>query len=239
MPEEVGSLINYLSSIKIKKFGDLELYSGELLINKRKRVYISIAWSGWGKVSAARATTRLLGMTYLGHKIDMIFFTGVAGAVDKKLRQWDIVISEALIQHDMDASPLFEKYVVPAINQKRIFANKNILEKVFYSLEKKLNQEKSFGILYKGLIATGDMFISNRIKIQNLSKEIDGLLAVEMEGAAFAQVAKQENVDWIVLRVISDGADEYAHDEFNQFLEKYKLKSTELIKCFLSSLLED
>ncbi len=238
MPEEVGFLTENLTSVKISKFGDLEIYSGELLINQGKKVYVSIAWSGWGKVSAARATTRLLGMTYRNLPIEIIFFTGVAGAVDKKLKQWDIVISDALIQHDMNASPLFEKYVIPAINEKRILANKNILEKVFYSLEKKLIQDKGFGSLYKGLIATGDMFISDSRKIKELSEEIDGLLAVEMEGGAFAQVAKQENFDWIVIRVISDGADECAHDEFSQFLEKYKLKSFILIRYFLCALLD-
>ena len=77
------------------------------------------------------------------------------------------------------------------------------------------------------------MFISERKKIKELSEEIPGLLAVEMEGfRAFAQVAHQEKVDWIVLRVISDGGDENAQDEFNQFLEKYKFKSVDLIDCF-------
>ena len=60
-----------------------------------------------------------------------------------------------------------------------------------------------------------------------------------MEGAAFAQVAHQEKIDWIVLRVISDGGDESAHEEFNQFLKKYKLKSVDLIDCFLKTLLQD
>ena len=69
-------------------------------------------------------------------------------------------------------------------------------------------------------------------KIKKLANDIPGILAVEMEGAAFAQVAFQENLDWIVLRVISDGGDENAHDEFNHFLEKYKSKSFDLIKYF-------
>ena len=58
-----------------------------------------------------------------------------------------------------------------------------------------------------------------------------------MEGAAFAQVAKQENIDWIVMRVISDGANKDSEEDFNNF-EKYKFKSFGLIKCFLDSLLE-
>ena len=116
----------------------------------------------------------------------------------------------------------------------KIFADKEILEKVYSPLKEKLlnNKFKIFGKLSKGLIATGDMFISEKIKIKQLSRDIDGLLAVEMEGAAFAQVAHQENLDWLVMRVISDGADENAHDDFNAFLNKYKLHSFELIKVF-------
>ncbi len=238
MPEEVGFILENLYSVQSKKFGDLELFSGEWPSNGMKKIFLTVAWSGWGKVSAARATTRLLSSKIKNIPVDMILFTGVAGAVDDKLKQWDVVISEAVIQHDMDARPIFNRYVIPAIKDSKIYSNKNILDKVFPLLSKKLNSEdpKTFGNLYKGLIATGDMFISDRNKIKELSRNIPDLLAVEMEGAAFAQVAYQENIDWVVLRVISDGGNENAHDEFNVFLEKYKSKSFDLISSFLEAL---
>ena len=89
--------------------------------------------------------------------------------------------------------------------------------------------------MYKGLIATGDMFISNKDKLKLLSVEIPKLLAVEMEGGSFAQVAYQENIDWIIVRVISDTSDDSAPEEFNSFLSQYKSKSWDLIKLFLNS----
>ena len=79
------------------------------------------------------------------------------------------------------------------------------------------------------------MFISDKDKLHQLSQEIVGLSAVEMEGAAFAQVAFQENVEWIVMRVISDEANENASSDFNKFLHEYKFKSFDLIQCFLNS----
>ena len=82
------------------------------------------------------------------------------------------------------------------------------------------------------------MFISDSKKIEELANEIPDLLAIEMEGAAFAQVCNQENIDWIVLRVISDEAKENADQEFNVFLKDYKSKSLDLIKYFLISILE-
>ncbi len=241
MPEEVGIILDHLIEIKSIKYGDLELFSGQYKYNDSEKILISTAWSGWGKVSAARATTRLLTSKLYSDPVDFLLFTGVAGAVDKKLKQWDIILSHALIQHDMDARPFFDKYCIPALNSKKIFANKFILEKVFCYLSLKLSQKNlsKFGSVYKGLIATGDMFISEKVKINQLSKEIDDLIAVEMEGAAFAQVAQQENVDWIVMRVISDGADENAVQDFKVFLDKYKLISFNLIEYFLSSILQN
>ena len=97
---------------------------------------------------------------------------------------------------------------------------------------------KIFGSIHKGLIATGDNFIAESNKIKKLSEEIPGLLAVEMEGAAFAQVADQENVPWVVMRVISDSADENADSEFSEFLEKYKFKAFDLIKQILEIIID-
>ena len=97
---------------------------------------------------------------------------------------------------------------------------------------------KNFKNIYKGLIATGDCFISDKEKISALSREIPSLLAVEMEGGSFAQVAEQENIDWIIIRVISDSADNNAQNDFNKFLELYKIHSWELVKSVLDALIQ-
>ena len=228
MPEEVGCILDNLKFVKKSSFGDIDLFSGEMIINGNK-IYVTTAWSGWGKVSAARATTRLLSTQIKNISVDFALFTGVAGAIDNNLKQWDVVIAESVIQHDMDARPLFEKFVIPSINSHKIFADKEILDKVYLPIKEKLLSKKLkiFGNVSKGLIATGDMFVSEKTKIDQLSKDIYGLLAVD-----------QENFDWLVMRVISDGADEDANDDFNEFINKYKLHSFELIKVFLESLLD-
>ena len=236
MPEEVGVILDNLKNIEKSSYGDLEIFSGEW-VNKEKKVFVTTAWSGWGKVSAARATARLLSKKIKNIPVEKMLFTGVAGAVDKRLKQWDIVLSKSVIQHDMDASPIFEKYVVPALKKKYIYPSEKMLNDLFNKLKKELPKDDyiNFGNLYKGIIATGDMFISDRNKLKNLSIEIPNLFAVEMEGAAFAQVAQQEKVEWLVMRVISDNANEESVDDFNSFLEIYKFKSFNLIKCFLQS----
>ena len=238
MPEEVGIILNKLESITTYKFGDLELYSGKFKLDNSREILLTIAWSGWGKVSAARATTRLLSLDLKSVPIDIVIFTGVAGAVDRKLKKWDLIMADSVIQHDFDARPIFDKYVIPALNRKKISPNMELVNKIFNELKKELYQKNilKFGKLYKGLIATGDMFISNTTKINQLSRDISGLYAVEMEGAAFAQVASQEKVNWIVIRTISDGADEGASNDFNKFLKEYKLTSFDLIKSLVNIL---
>ena len=93
MPEEVGAILDNLKSVKSSKFGDFEMFTGTYTLKNSKEVAITTAWSGWGKVSAARATTRLLSCVLNKKPIDLLLFTGVAGGVDFKLKQWDIIIS--------------------------------------------------------------------------------------------------------------------------------------------------
>ena len=117
MPEEIGSSIENLSNVSKTKYGDLEIISGTWCGNSKtnNNLYVSFAWSGWGKVSAARAATRIIGFDFNNFPIEFLIFTGVAGAVNRNLKQWDIVIASKLIQHDMDARPLFDKYVIAQV----------------------------------------------------------------------------------------------------------------------------
>ena len=83
MPQELGNILQNLKEIEENSFGDLKLYSGILETSSYKKVYISTAWSGWGKVSAARATTRICSAIYKNKRIDNVLFTGVAGGAKK------------------------------------------------------------------------------------------------------------------------------------------------------------
>lgn len=240
MPQEIGSLIDNLKILNETSYGDLKIISGEWLDknNNKGNILISVAWSGWGKVSAARATTRLLSNPYLGKQLDFILFTGVAGAAIPSLKQWDVIIPDQLIQHDMDARPLFKKYFIPPLNQDKILANNDLVAWVCDILIeglKQINFDK-FGLIQKGLIATGDKFISDKNSIKDLSSELPGLMAVEMEGAAFAQVATQENIPWLIVRVISDQADESAAQSFTDFLKDFEKYSWFLIKIILQNI---
>ena len=237
MPEEIGSTIDNLENVTLTEYGDLKIYYGKLKkkVTNYESIYITLAWSGWGKVSDARAITRILAGT---NKIDLIIFTGVAGAANKSLKQWDIVIANEVIQHDMDARPIFEKFVLPPLNKAKLKSDDFFMNWIFNSLKKSLINGKltRFGNIKKGLIATGDSFISDEGVINRLKDELPDLEAIEMEGGSVAQVAEQEGVPWIILRVISDSADSDSEIDFDRFLKDYVLSSWKLIECFLQDI---
>ncbi len=242
MPEEIGSTLENLKNIETKTYGDLKIHSGDWRFSnsfsKSFKIRLSIAWSGWGKVSAARAATRLICHQFNKVKVDTIFFTGVAGAVNSKLKQWDIIVPYELIQHDMDARPLFNKYEIPALKTVRIKSNKSIRDWTLRTLKnsKKDGSLRNFGNIYEGLIATGDKFISNKNDIEKISKEMEDLSAVEMEGASVAQVAKQEKIPFQIIRVISDEANENSSEDFSKFLTKYNHHSAKLISALIENI---
>lgn len=237
MPEEVGNTLKHLEEVSHKEFGDLKIYTGKWYNKKinSQPILISLAWSGWGKVSASRAITRLISNTSLENQIDFILFTGVAGAVDLSLKQWDIVIADKVIQYDMDARPLFKKFYIPALNKDKLISSQRWKEKIYQKIleAKKEGNLREFGNLKEGLIGTADRFVSNRDNIKETLIDLDDLIAVEMEGAAVAQVAEQEGIPWVVIRVISDEANSDAAKSFSKFLEIYKINSWYLLNTIL------
>ncbi|MBO8244230.1 5'-methylthioadenosine/adenosylhomocysteine nucleosidase [Prochlorococcus marinus XMU1411] len=237
MPEEIGTAIDNLENVTLSEYGDLKIYYGKLKkkIPNYKSVYVTLAWSGWGKVSSARAITRILSGI---NKVDLILFTGVAGAANKNLNQWDIVIADEVMQHDMDARPIFDKFVLPSLKKAKIKCNNYLIDWIFNSLTNRLNNGslKKFGVIRKGLIATGDSFISDESVIKRLKDQIPNLEAIEMEGAAVAQVAEQERIPWAIIRVISDSANSNSMIDFDQFLKDYVFYSWELLDCILEDI---
>ena len=138
----------------------------------------------------------------------------------------------------MDASPLFKKYVIPSLNKDKISAKKELVEWACNTLIDGIKEKNidKFGLIKKGLIATGDKFIADKNSIEDLSEELPGLMAIEMEGAAVAQVASQENIPWLIIRVISDQADESAAQSFTNFIEDFEKYSWYLIKIILQNI---
>jgi adenosylhomocysteine nucleosidase len=182
-----------------------------------------------GKVAAAMTATTLVEKFGVTH----ILFTGVAGAGDKNINVGDIVIAESLVQHDMDASPLFPRFEVPLTGQSHFVADHQLGQRLaaaahdFLETEfrKAINETERAAFrltqprVHRGLIASGDQFMNDKDRLASLNQELAGLLAVEMEGAAVAQACYELGVPFGVIRTISDNANENAATDFMRFVK--------------------
>jgi adenosylhomocysteine nucleosidase len=182
-----------------------------------------------GKVAAAATAATLIERFGVTH----ILFTGVAGAVDKQVRVGDIVVADLLAQHDMDASPLFPRFEVPLLGQSLFSTDVHMTDLICDAandfIQHRLTDippedRTAFGLqqprVHRGLIASGDEFIHRQPRRTALKQAFPELLAVEMEGAAVAQVCFEFGIPFAVVRTISDSANEDAPLDFMQFIER-------------------
>ena len=182
-----------------------------------------------GKVAAAMTATTLVEKFGVTH----ILFTGVAGAGEASIAVGDIVIAESLVQHDMDASPLFPRHEVPLTGLSHFASDRQMASGLAHAAQRFLEldfmnaidarERAAFALqaprVHRGLVASGDQFLSHRGRIQALGEALPGLLAVEMEGAAVAQVCFELGIPFGVIRTISDNANENAATDFMRFVK--------------------
>lgn len=222
MLDEVKQLKEALGAADEKTIADRTYYSGTL-----NDIDVTLVFSRWGKVAASSTATVLIN----NFGVDFIIFTGVAGAVDEDLNIGDIVIGEALYQHDMDARPIFPRFQIPLTSNILFKPNKIHVEQASSAATSFLSnihneiEESSltkFSIfkpqVYTGVIASGDQFVANPISHESLKIDSEKVLAVEMEGAAVAQVCHEHEIPYIVVRTISDKANHTADIDFQSFV---------------------
>ncbi|TSB48086.1 5'-methylthioadenosine/adenosylhomocysteine nucleosidase [Alkalicoccobacillus porphyridii] len=222
MDEEIRQLRSELQMESTEERAGITFYIGE--INGSSVV---LCRSGVGKVNAAVTTQILIDAFEVSH----ILFTGIAGALDKSLQVGDMVISSSAMQHDMDATALgFPKGQIPMQSTSSIFqADSGLVELAFRSAERILSCR-----ILKGRILSGDQFIADLHTAQTLYDEFTGA-CVEMEGAAVAQVATMSEIPFVIIRAISDNANEQASMSFTEFTELASKQSHILVMEMLSS----
>ena len=201
-----------------------------------------MVFSRWGKVAAATTVATLI---HEFHITDLIF-TGVAGAINPGLNIGDIVLAQRLIQHDMDAQPLMNRFEIPLLSQTYLHPDSQLCDisqtAINNLLENKHLHEvisdkelAEFNIkapkLMMGDIASGDQFFSSDTQRKSLNKDLPGVLCVEMEGAAVAQVCFEYDIPFTIIRTISDAANDESHLDFPAFIQNIASKySTEIIR---------
>ena len=182
-----------------------------------------------GKVAAATTATVLIER----FGVTRIVFTGVAGGLGSAVKVGDIVVADSLLQHDLDASPIFPRYEVPLYGLSR-FATDRALSGLLAAGARSALPDVA---LHRGLIVSGDRFVSTSVESAALRVALPDALAVEMEGAAIAQVCHDYGVPFAAARIISDRADDQAHSDFPRFVDEVASRYSAAIVASLLSLL--
>lgn len=223
MPEEMDKIIQAVTNKEIIERGSRIYYTGQLFGQDVVAVF-----SRWGKVASATTATNMI----LEFGVDRIVFTGVAGGISSDLNIGDIVIAQRLFQHDMDARPLMRRFEIPLTGKTSFEVPQQNVEIMSQAVHNFLKNDKEFrSILAKnniinpkmmtGDIASGDLFISSSSMKNSLLRNLPSVVCAEMEGAAVAQVCNDYDVPLIVVRVISDAADEEAHISAISFVNQH------------------
>ena len=211
--QEIILLEDKLTDEQEQIIEEIRFVSGKL---RGKRVVI--AYTGIGKVNAAMTTTLLIEH----FKPEKVIFTGIAGGVNRQLQPGDIVIAEKTAHHDMGTfwpEGLFHKGVKNRLNgwenpvffdgdEQLIKLAERASQQVDLRSIRTISGQRSPKVV-KGVVVTGDSFIASAEKCAELRKKLNAD-AVEMEGAAVAQLCFQRGIGYLVIRSISDNADEGA-----------------------------
>ena len=220
MPEEIEPLLAKVENIKKTVYGKNSYYEATY-----RGKEIVIAYSKIGKVFASLTATILIEK----FGCNQLLFSGVAGAINPNLKIGDLIIANALCQHDLDITAFGHPHGFVPEGEVCISTDKSLRD-----IAKDVAQ-KSGLTLQEGIIATGDQFVACNDRKEFISSTFEAD-ALEMEGASVAVVCDALNVPFFVLRAISDSANDDAGMDFDTFLESSAKISANFILDMVESI---
>lgn len=222
MPQEIGHLKNSLEDCRSETFGAFTVYLGRL---DGKNVLFAL--SGIGKVNAA-ATTALLLSRY---RPDCVINTGSAGGLGQGLRVGDVVIGTETAHHDVDVTAFgYLHGQVPQLPPR--FAS----DAALCAAAETAAAAFGHAAVRRGLIVSGDQFVHSSETVAQIRSRFADVQAVEMEAAAIAQSCRQFGIPFVVIRAVSDLADEQADTSFEAFLETASVHSAQMVQRLIAAL---
>lgn len=236
MHEELRALLPLLQGVRIDERAGRRYHIGRL--DGRDVVLVL---SGIGKVAAATTAAVLLD----GMDVSALLLTGVAGGLANDVRVGDIVLATTLLQHDLDVSPLFPRYEVPHTGRSHFAADAALHQALEAGCAEALQAPPAALMalrsgeprLHRGLVVSGDRFVNTAAESRALRDALPQALAVEMEGAAVAQVCADFARPFAVVRSISDRADDAAAGDFGRFVaEVAAAYSRDIVRAALARL---
>lgn len=223
MDSEIEILLDAMENKKTTEYAKRVFYTGTI-----RGTNVVVCKCGVGKVNAA-ATVQMMIDKFA---ITEIINTGVAGSLDEKIDIGDIVLAENLVYHDVDnVSFGFPKGQVPYMDVFE-FPTDSRLVKLAEESCLKVNKDIK---VFKGRIASGDQFISGK-DIKKSIKDYFDPLCVEEEGCAMAHVAYINDIDCLVIRAISDKADDSAEMDYPTFEKKAAVHCASMVLEMLGNM---
>ena len=223
MEVEVEALKAKMQNVKIMEKASMEFYQGTL---EGKEVVI--VRSGIGKVNAG-ICTQILADVY---QVEAVINTGIAGSLKNEINIGDIVLSKDALQHDMDCRHFgYDWGVIPQMKES-VFAADEKLREIAKECCKEVNPDIE---VFEGRVVSGDQFISDKEKKEFLIQTYGGY-CTEMEGAAIAQAAYLNQIPFLIIRAISDKADDSAHMDYPEFEAKAARHCVNLVEAICQKL---
>ena len=204
MDEEVAMIKAQLTDVQVETRAAMDFYKGKL---EGKEVVV--VRSGIGKVNAGICTQILADL----FQVDAVINTGIAGSLKAEINIGDIVVSSDAVQHDMDATGFgYEPGQIPRVETLAFKADEGLIH-LAEECCSKVNPDIH---TFVGRVVTGDQFISDKGKKKWLT-DIFGGYCTEMEGAAIAQACYLNSIPFLIVRAISDKADDSATVDYPAF----------------------
>ncbi|OSN09546.1 5'-methylthioadenosine nucleosidase [Lonsdalea iberica] len=221
MEQEVILLRDQIQNRQTIQRAGCEIYTGQL-----HGVEVALLKSGIGKVAAALGTTLLLEHC----RPDVVINTGSAGGLVSSLKVGDIVVSSEVRYHDADVTAFGYEAGQMAGCPAAFVADENLIVQAEQAIAKlELNA-------VRGLVVSGDAFINGAEPLARIRNTFPQAVAVEMEATAIGHVCHQFGVPFVVVRAISDVADQESHLSFEEFLSVAAKQSTLMVEALVQSL---
>lgn len=221
MQEEMQAIKNIMTEINEQKIYELNFIKGKI-----NNIQVILVEAGVGKVNSARTTQILID----NFEVEAIINVGSAGSANDELNIGDIVIGNKLVQHDFDITAFGHPKGFISNVGEYVESDSKLIEKMEQTISELHNNDFKIKI---GTIASGDIFCTEPKMKEKIRNKFNAE-AIEMEGAAIAQVCKLDNVPFIIIRSISDSPNGNNNITFDQFLEKASKRCAEIIKNYFS-----
>ena len=203
MREEVETLVEKLTDVRQQTHAWSTYYEGKL-----EGMDVVVVQCGVGKVNAAMCAQILCSVYGVTHLVN----TGIAGSLNAQLDIGDLVVSRDAMYHDFDCNAFgYPAGKVPGMDVIAFPADEKLMEKAFAAAE-----EVNPGHTKVGRVASGDQFVASKALKEKII-DLTQALCTEMEGAAIAQTAYRNGIPYVILRAISDKADDSADMDYPTF----------------------